>query len=89
MTEARRALNTREREAAKEITRLTAAAEEARLELIALKKVLKERPGEAKQVRGSWSEGRLNRRETELDTGSQMASNLSIGDGLPGEPARP
>jgi hypothetical protein len=40
VTEARRALGEREREAAKEIARMTAAAEEARLELIALRSVL-------------------------------------------------
>ena len=79
VAEARRALNTREREAAKEITRLTAAAEEARLELVALKKVLKERPKEARQDRESWSEGRLNRGEAEPDTDSQVAMNLPTG----------
>ena len=41
VAEARRALGEREREAAKEVTRITAVAEEARRELLALKKVLK------------------------------------------------
>lgn len=84
VAEARRALNTREREAAKEITRLTAAAEEARLELIALEKVLKDRPEEAMQTRETWSDGRLNGKEVELEIDSQMASDLSIRDDQPG-----
>ncbi|MGI9500501.1 MAG: hypothetical protein ACR2P3_10705 [Geminicoccaceae bacterium] len=49
VAEARRALGEREREAAKEITRMTAAAEEARLELLALKKMLKRHPDKAVQ----------------------------------------
>lgn len=40
VVEARRALGEREREAAREITRMTAVAEEARLELLALKEAL-------------------------------------------------
>ncbi|MEM7045835.1 MAG: hypothetical protein AAF543_23745, partial [Pseudomonadota bacterium] len=60
VTEARRALGAREREAAKEITRLTVAAEEARLELVALKRVLSGPPIESEQHDKAWSEGRLD-----------------------------
>ncbi len=85
VAEARQALNTREREAAKEITRLTAAAEEARLELMALKDVLKGRPEEgiSGEIR---SEGRLQGKESRLDTDVQMAPNLVISGGLPEGP---
>lgn len=47
VAEARRALGEREREAAREIARMTAVAEEARLELIELKKALTGQPAEA------------------------------------------
>lgn len=87
VTEARRALGKREREAAKEITHLTAMAEEARLELVALKKLLKERPKEAVQSQDTWSEGGLSEQETELDIDSQMAANLPISDDLRERPA--
>jgi chromosome segregation ATPase len=46
VAEARRDLSRRERQAAQEIARMTAVAEEARLELIELKKVLDDRPEE-------------------------------------------
>lgn len=82
VAEARLALSQREREAAKEITHLTALAEEARLELVELKKVLKESPDEAVQSQDTWSEGRLSEQEAELGTRSQTASNLSISDHL-------
>lgn len=54
VTEARRALGAREREAAKEIARMTAAAEEARLELDALRSVLEGTDHESKEA---WSDG--------------------------------
>ena len=47
VAEARRDLSRRERQAAQEIARITAVAEEARLELVELKKVLDERPQES------------------------------------------
>ena len=57
VTEARRALGEREREAAKEIARMTAVAEEARLELNALRNVLE---GEGAKPEGSWSDSKLD-----------------------------
>lgn len=60
VAEARRALGEREREAAKEIARMTAIAEEARLELMALKNVLMSDPDEAAQRLEAWPEGRLD-----------------------------
>lgn len=82
VAEARRALGKRERDAAKEIMRLTAVAEEARLELVALKEVLKDRPDDAVQSQKTWPEGRLNEHETGMGTDSRMASNASIMDAL-------
>ena len=60
VTEARRALGLREREAAREITRLTVAAEEARQELIALRKVLKAPRDQPGQHGEAWPEGSLD-----------------------------
>ncbi|MEM8948180.1 MAG: hypothetical protein AAGC99_02495, partial [Pseudomonadota bacterium] len=77
VAEARRALSDREREAAKEITRLTATAEEARLELIALKAMLKERPDQATQDQKAWSDSQLDQTETEQDIGDVEISGLS------------
>ena len=77
VAEARRALGDREREAAKEITRLTATAEEARLELMALKAMLKERPDQATQNLDAWSDSRLNEEGTEQDPDDLEVSGLS------------
>jgi len=49
VAKAQRELGDREREAAKEIVRMTAIAEEARLELVALKNVLKGQPVDTQQ----------------------------------------
>ncbi len=56
VTEARRALGEREREAAREIARMTAVAEEARLELNALRNVLE---GAGTTPEDSWSDSGL------------------------------
>lgn len=81
VAEARRALGERERSAAKEIARMTAMAEEARLELLALKDVLKrdtvtpeqghdlgERPGDGPRS----------------EIGSQTASGRSLAEAMTG-----
>lgn len=88
VAEARRALSRREREAAKEITRLTAIAEEARLELMTLRKVLKERPEQVLRGQDTWSDGRLNKKEAERQVDNLAASNLSIDDDLYREAAK-
>jgi len=73
----RRALNEREREAAKDIARITAVAEEARLELIALKKVLNGRPTKAAGDPEERSDG-----ESFADGGRRMASNAQAIDAV-------
>jgi len=85
VTEARRALGQREREAAKEIARMTAAAEEARLELDALRSVL-QRP--EKTSGEEWSDSRLDSDEllpaqTQSDTklSSRRPAGLQVDDG--------
>lgn len=79
VAEARRVLGEREREAAKEIARMTAVAEEARLELVELKKVLKSRPPEAEQAPKKRSDGSLDT-DPKSGVGDQMASSLAIVD---------
>ncbi|MDH3664196.1 MAG: hypothetical protein OEU92_29980 [Alphaproteobacteria bacterium] len=86
VAEARRALGEREREAAKEIARMTAMAEEARLELLALKNVLTQDPDEAAQSREGWPEGRLDGKPPVnigrqlAHTGRQLASSRPIAE---------
>ena len=81
VAEARRALGKREREAAQEIARMTAIAEEARLELLALRNVLQGSRGEAQRSQKSWSEGRLDG-EAPFGTGKQVASSKPIADAV-------
>jgi hypothetical protein len=76
VTEARRALGEREREAAKEIARMTAVAEEASLELNALRSVLE---GEQAKPADSWSDSSLD-----LDPGVAKQSQDAIAAPEPG-----
>ena len=79
VAEARRVLGEREREAAKEIARMTAVAEEARLELIELRKVLKRRPPEAAEAPKKQSYGSLDK-DRSAGIGDQMASSGAVVD---------
>lgn len=79
VAKARRVLGKREREAAKEIVRMTAVAEEARLELIELKRVLKRHPAEEEQNLEKRSEGSLDN-DARAGFGDQMASSRAIID---------
>lgn len=76
VAEARRALGEREREAAKEIARMTAAAEEARLELIALRGVLEGVSADPANVESGWSDGGLQGGSSGSD-GMRTASSRS------------
>ena len=81
VAEARRVLGEREREAAREIARMTAVAEEARLELIELKKVLDRRPQAAEQGASKRSDGGLDqglgRRLASSDAAIDPAAGVS------------
>ncbi|MEZ5932477.1 MAG: hypothetical protein R3F54_11070 [Alphaproteobacteria bacterium] len=79
VAEERRALGEREREAAREIARMTAAAEEARLELIALEKVLKGQPKEAEEGKKGWTDSRTDRGAAS-DLGDRVAAHGPIAD---------
>ena len=74
VAEARRVLGEREREAAREITRMTAVAEEARLELIELKNVLKRRPLEAEQGPNEPSNGSVDK-DARASLGGRLPSS--------------
>ena len=74
VAEARRMLKVREREAAKEIARMTAVAEEARLELINLRKVLTDGPEEEVGSAATWSESGLVPKD-QVEISHQWASN--------------
>lgn len=83
VAEARRALGEREREAAKEIARMTAMAEEARLELLALKSVLK--PGSGKPEQGQGEDvGEQRDSGPRSEIGSQTASSRSLAEAVTG-----
>jgi hypothetical protein len=77
VAEARRALGERERDAAREILRMTAAAEEAQRELIALKKVLTGEPAATAEGGEGWSDSR-SYGEVPDDLGGRVAANVTI-----------
>jgi|GEM_PF-4432700 len=77
VAKARRELSEREREAAKEIGRMTAVAEEARLELIALKHVLQGRPLKAAPSRDRRSDSRKGG-DKQIGVDKQMPQKPSI-----------
>ncbi|MGI9416529.1 MAG: hypothetical protein ACR2RA_01695 [Geminicoccaceae bacterium] len=84
VAEARRMLKAREREAAKEIARMTAVAEEARLELINLKKVLTDDPDEEVGSAATWSESGLAPKN-QVEISDQWASNRAAVSSAPAD----
>ncbi len=80
VAEARRALSERERQAAKDIARMTAVAEEARLELMALRDVLEGSPEQEQPARDGQAEDRESA-PVSIDVDDERTSNRrDLGD---------
>ncbi len=88
VAEARLALRTREREAAKEIARMTAVAEEARLELEALKKVLDRETGEAAPAPEERSDRQIERTPAQSVAAIDRRDLDAVSQDLAGDGAR-